>query len=370
MACLTCEQTKLIPACTDTLTLGVIDFISTNVYIFVENITTGYQHRQDAVSNALGVVSVDLTLPNENFYSDSFSYEIWVTLRDVSQTEKLQITVAGGASFDCFDVSFEKINAATALTDYTSHVLQLGDSFTEVEELIHLESNGEYHLNDATPANVRLWLDRSGNDNDAFQTTTVNQPNLIAAVLNNQEIIRFNATRYFDMNNLTYAGTHFHLMALVNLTGVNATSFHGIFWHGGNDNSFYHAVHIDDASGELAYEWNNTNDGTPRNVQSEGIDLTTAGFSVVEVVRNADDIDLFLNGDKLQTTINVVGTEAIPTTFPVFTSAGSERTNIGLWWAATLPFGFVGDMRCIKIWDKVITTEQRQRDLLEMLAKI
>lgn len=108
MACNDCHPLASIPECTNEMVLGNIA-VNTQVYIYVENLVTGYIHRQEALSDNTGEVILDLSEPDPSFYNQNSSYEVWVTLR----TDNVRMAVTVGADLeeeavDCIDISFYK----------------------------------------------------------------------------------------------------------------------------------------------------------------------------------------------------------------------------------------------------------------------
>jgi hypothetical protein len=109
MACVNCLRTNIVPACTDELIIGTIQEIAP-INIFVKNLTTGFVYLQQADSISLygyGSVILDMNDPDKSFYNPNSSYEIWVTLQDDTEKERLSISV-GDEDADCITVSFEK----------------------------------------------------------------------------------------------------------------------------------------------------------------------------------------------------------------------------------------------------------------------
>jgi hypothetical protein len=124
MACIDCLRTKVVPACTDELILGTIEEVAP-INIFVKNLSTGYIYVQQSDSTSLsgyGSVSLDMTDPDTSFYNPNSSYEIWVTLQDESNNDRLSIAV-GDEDGTCLAVSFEKYYGDGPFV-YETHELQ------------------------------------------------------------------------------------------------------------------------------------------------------------------------------------------------------------------------------------------------------
>lgn len=105
MSCNNCTPTKPIPVCTLTLVLGNIFFPDMPVFIFVENLTTGYIHRQEATTSPGGIITLDLSKPDPSFYNPDNNYGVWVTLQVANVNEKEPIEI-DSISYDCFQLSF------------------------------------------------------------------------------------------------------------------------------------------------------------------------------------------------------------------------------------------------------------------------
>lgn len=120
MACTTCSYTKTVPTCITNLIVGTIDDLSSDVYVFIKNISTGKIDRFEATSDGAGLVTLS-SIPT-NYFMDEHDYEIWVTLRTVSQNDRESITIDGVSDtcwamplLDLYDGSGEK----QAITTHT-----------------------------------------------------------------------------------------------------------------------------------------------------------------------------------------------------------------------------------------------------------
>lgn len=121
MACTTCQTTKKIPTCTTDLVLGTTVHLDTNIYIFVRNLTTGYLHRETAVTDGAGEVILDLSQPDSSFYNPYSIYEVWVTLATSTINEKVTVTI-GATGYTCFTLEFDKVYGDG---NYTEHILEI-----------------------------------------------------------------------------------------------------------------------------------------------------------------------------------------------------------------------------------------------------
>lgn len=129
MGCLNCQFTQAIPTCTTTLAIGTTTIgAGVPVYVFVRNIITGKEFRQSATTEALpaGRVSMLLSLPQQDFYSQNFVYEIWITRQSDTVNERLNFTIQGSVTaIDCVSVNFTDIyDDDDDKVAYSSHILE------------------------------------------------------------------------------------------------------------------------------------------------------------------------------------------------------------------------------------------------------
>lgn len=108
MACLDCSRTKPIPSCTTSLILGTVTSLSTAVYIYVRNLTSGKLYRQAVTSSVAGLVTLDKTEPSSYFYTPNHAYEIWVTLVSATDIDSRLILTIGTSTATCLNPVFEK----------------------------------------------------------------------------------------------------------------------------------------------------------------------------------------------------------------------------------------------------------------------
>lgn len=106
MACNDCLSLDQIPECTESMVLGIIA-VDTEVYIYVKNTFSGYIHRQEALSDNAGVLTLNLEQPDPSFYNQDSHYQGWVTLR----TDNVKLTFTEDTvEYDCLEISFYKVN--------------------------------------------------------------------------------------------------------------------------------------------------------------------------------------------------------------------------------------------------------------------
>lgn len=124
MSC-NCTKIKDLPTCINELIIGTITPISQDVYVFFKNTTLNQTTRLTGDSDEDGLVTVDLTDLPENFFSENYNYEIYVTTLSASPSDKQTITV-GAESDTCLMVKFFKVeDGAIESVYYSTIVAQL-----------------------------------------------------------------------------------------------------------------------------------------------------------------------------------------------------------------------------------------------------
>lgn len=104
--------------------IGSVEDASTDLYVYIKNLTTGYVHRQEVMSNEYGLVTLDLSLPDISFYNPNNTYESWVTLQDAQIDDRLPVTI-GDDDYTCFALNFEKVFDETGIAaTYETHTLE------------------------------------------------------------------------------------------------------------------------------------------------------------------------------------------------------------------------------------------------------
>lgn len=113
--------------CTGELVIGQIAE-DTDVYVYIKNITSGYQFRFSATSDENGFVTIDLTTAPEGMLNDNSFYQIWFTLQDSQIDDMIAITYQdeyyNTSQYQCFNLQFTKVKAGDGLATYESHTLE------------------------------------------------------------------------------------------------------------------------------------------------------------------------------------------------------------------------------------------------------
>ena len=103
MNCNTCNTTKCIPKCFDTLTIGTIEHTDTEVFIYIKNTTLNKVFQFEGVSTSYGTVILE---ENTLEFSPNHNYEIWVTLQTDQMADNQTITV-GEDEVTCLTLNIE-----------------------------------------------------------------------------------------------------------------------------------------------------------------------------------------------------------------------------------------------------------------------
>jgi len=114
-SCSPCESYRCtcpIATCINSLVLGNIADVNTDVYIFIQK-QNGAEWIQAATSNASGTVILDMTDPSKDFFNQYDGlYKVWVTGGNpyFCDEQKLSITINGLTSYT-YGITF--FNSAT-----------------------------------------------------------------------------------------------------------------------------------------------------------------------------------------------------------------------------------------------------------------
>lgn len=96
--------------CIQLLTIGTIANLSTAVYVYLVDKSSGLMVRVGATSTGAGLVVADLS---EIELSPTHLYELFITLENAWIGDKLDITV-GAATTDCITLDIENLNEPRA----------------------------------------------------------------------------------------------------------------------------------------------------------------------------------------------------------------------------------------------------------------
>lgn len=122
--CNSCTPTADVAQCMTSFVIGTIANISTAVYVYVENKSSGKIDRFSVTSSGAGLVT--LTRGSYVFMDDT-PYEIWITLATADNVgQRLAFTISGASSSTfCADVRFRYVtDTAGAAVTYTTQTLK------------------------------------------------------------------------------------------------------------------------------------------------------------------------------------------------------------------------------------------------------
>lgn len=104
MECSECRRVVTLPQCLDTIIVGTIAALNTDVIVYMLNQASGYQYSFEATSSGVGLVTIDISDYTESFIT-GVDFELWVTLATEPSTSKLDVTI-GSCAYDCYLLRF------------------------------------------------------------------------------------------------------------------------------------------------------------------------------------------------------------------------------------------------------------------------
>lgn len=120
MSC-NCTQIKKLPTCINELVIGTIALVSQDVYVFIHNKSINHTIRLTGVSDVDGLVTVDFMGLPDNFFSENYTYEIYITATNTSPNDREDITI-DTTTDSCLMVSFMRIEDESIESVYYSTV--------------------------------------------------------------------------------------------------------------------------------------------------------------------------------------------------------------------------------------------------------
>ena len=122
MNCTNCIEAKPIPVCSGTLLIGTV--AHAQVYVFVQNIATGYIVKHDVTKSIYdSTISIPLSDPYSDFYSPNFYFKLWAA-NDEAGNDIIPITI-NTVLYQCFTIIFKPVytnDLAVKLTNVTLSV--------------------------------------------------------------------------------------------------------------------------------------------------------------------------------------------------------------------------------------------------------
>lgn len=106
--CNPCLITDTIPVCVNSLVVGTISSLTTDVFIYIKDITTDVVVRFEEQTNGAGLITITGLDTQPDFMPDH-SYELWVTLESATSIDDREdITVPNAANTtECIALCFE-----------------------------------------------------------------------------------------------------------------------------------------------------------------------------------------------------------------------------------------------------------------------
>jgi hypothetical protein len=117
-----CNDIKDLPTCLNELVLGTIELLNQDVYVFIKNNSNGQFTRLTAQSDIDGLVTLDLTQLPDNYFSDNYNYDFWVTLTSGTPSG-MQTIVIEGADYDCLNANFFRVVNESIESVYYSSII-------------------------------------------------------------------------------------------------------------------------------------------------------------------------------------------------------------------------------------------------------
>jgi hypothetical protein len=117
MNCTNCIEAKPIPVCTGELIIGTVD-TSEEVYVFIENIATGYIAMQSAVPSEYdSSISINMGEPYPDFYSSNFYFKLWVS--DAEDGNAIVPLTIDEIEYECLTIIFQKLHTDDTVNHLT-----------------------------------------------------------------------------------------------------------------------------------------------------------------------------------------------------------------------------------------------------------
>lgn len=108
MNCTNCTEAKPIPVCSGELLIGTVETEMSEVYVFVQNIATGYIAIHTATPSEYdSSISIDLSNPYPDYYSPNFYFKLWVSEWEDGR-DVLPVTI-DEVEYECFTIVFQPI---------------------------------------------------------------------------------------------------------------------------------------------------------------------------------------------------------------------------------------------------------------------
>lgn len=114
MNCLNCTPISQLLSPSTGFTFGDTFTTGEAYRIYVEKTSTGQVHFEDVEADADGAVTLNMELPEENFYHENATYKLWVTEAGALMYDTVDIT-KGATTYACLRLKFKNVIEATNL---------------------------------------------------------------------------------------------------------------------------------------------------------------------------------------------------------------------------------------------------------------
>lgn len=105
--CNPCTRMRPLLACATTLTVGTIANLTTAIYVYIHDHTTGRLVRYSTTSSGAGVVSFDLS--DGQVYAEDHDYELYITLASATNIEEKVSFTINAVAYDCVALDFKRV---------------------------------------------------------------------------------------------------------------------------------------------------------------------------------------------------------------------------------------------------------------------
>lgn len=120
--CNPCSKSKPVLACTTDLTIGTISGLTTTVFVYIQNHTTGFIKRYDVTSDGVGLVVITLST---NDVMPSHDYELWITLATATDTDDREDITIDSVVYTCVKPIFRRVYGTDNVLDFGSQTLRI-----------------------------------------------------------------------------------------------------------------------------------------------------------------------------------------------------------------------------------------------------
>lgn len=120
--CNPCSASKPVLACTTDLTVGTISSLSTAVFVYLKNHTTGFIKRYDVTTTIAGLVVITLS---SNDIMPDHDYELWVSLASATNTDERENITIDAVVYTCVKPVFRRVYGTDNVLDFGVQTLAI-----------------------------------------------------------------------------------------------------------------------------------------------------------------------------------------------------------------------------------------------------